>query len=75
MERDCKREKRGKSWDEINMKSKEWDETVRDRKAAKETGARQKVSRKKNGAIAMKINTRQKKLGRDKRCQKYRVSM
>ena len=81
MERDCKREKRVKNWDEINMKSKEWGETVRepkrekhwgeinikpkewgetvrDRRAAKETGARQKVSRKKNGAISMSMKMR-----------------
>ena len=40
MGRDCKREKRGKNWGEINVKPKEWDETVRNRRAAKETGAR-----------------------------------
>ena len=39
MERDCKREKRGKNWDEINMKSKEWGETVRERRE-KKIGAR-----------------------------------
>ena len=35
MGRDCKREKRGKNWDKINIKPKEWDETVR----GKKTGA------------------------------------
>ena len=38
MERDCKREKRVKNWDEINMKSKEWGETVREPKREKHWG-------------------------------------
>ena len=29
MGQDCKREKRGKNWDEINIKPKEWGEPVR----------------------------------------------
>ena len=39
MGRDCKREKRGKYWDEINIKPKEWDETLRERREEK-TGMR-----------------------------------
>ena len=39
MGRDCKREKRGNNWGEINIKPKELDETVRERKEEK-TGAR-----------------------------------
>ena len=35
MGRDFKREKRGKNWDEINIKPKEWDETVRERREEK----------------------------------------
>ena len=38
--RDCKREKKGKNWGEINVTPKEWDETVRNRRAAKEPGAK-----------------------------------
>ena len=44
MGRDCKRQKNGK---------RNWGETVRDRRAAKETRARQKVSQR-NGARLMK---------------------
>ena len=32
MGRDCKREKRGENWGEINIKPKEWGATVRDRR-------------------------------------------
>ena len=39
MGRDRKKEKRGKTWGEINIKPKEWDETVRERRKEK-TGAR-----------------------------------
>ena len=39
MGRDCKREKRGKNWGEINIKPNEWDETLRERREEK-TGAR-----------------------------------
>ena len=39
MGRDCKREKRGKNWGEINIKPKEWRKTVRERKEEK-TGVR-----------------------------------
>ena len=39
MGRDCKREKRGKNWVEINIKPKEWDETVTERRREK-TGSR-----------------------------------
>ena len=39
MGRDCKREKRGQNWGEVNIKSKERDETVRKRREQK-TGAR-----------------------------------
>ena len=39
MGRDCKREKKGKNWFEINIKPKELDETLRERRQEK-TGAR-----------------------------------
>ena len=38
MGRDCKREKRGKKWGEINIKPKELDETVRERRKGKNQG-------------------------------------
>ena len=31
MGQDCKREKRGTNWGEINIKPKEWDKSVRER--------------------------------------------
>ena len=39
MGRDCKGEKRGNNWGEINIKPNEWDETVRERRE-EITGAR-----------------------------------
>ena len=39
MGQDCKREKRGNNWGEINIKPKEWDKTVRERRE-QITGAR-----------------------------------
>ena len=39
MGRDCKREKRGNNWGEINVKPNEWGETVRERRDEK-TGVR-----------------------------------
>ena len=39
MARDCKREKRGKNWCEINIKPNEWDETVKERRK-ENTGVR-----------------------------------
>ena len=39
MGRDCKREKRGKNWGEINTKLKKMDETVRERRQ-ENTGVR-----------------------------------
>ena len=40
MGRDCKREKRGNNWGEINIKPNEWGETVRERREEKKTGVR-----------------------------------
>ena len=40
MGRDCKREKKGKNWGEINIKPNEWGETVRERREEKKTGMR-----------------------------------
>ena len=39
MGRKCKREKRGKNWNEINITPDEWGETVRERREDK-TGVR-----------------------------------
>ena len=49
MGRDCKKEKRGKNWDETNIKPKEWGETVKERTEEKKTGARQILSQKNEG--------------------------
>ena len=40
MRRDCKREKKGKNWDELGKpkQEKEWDETVSERREEKTLG-------------------------------------
>ena len=38
MRQDCKREKKGKNWGEININQKEWNETTRERREEKTMG-------------------------------------
>ena len=38
MGQDCKREKKGKNWAEININPKEWNETARERREEKTLG-------------------------------------
>ena len=40
MDETVRERRKEKNWGEINVKPKEWDETVRNRTAAKETGAK-----------------------------------